>query len=106
MDANKVQSLLFTLADGTAYFFPVLAPAVSAVEIVIKGLEASGVIALPAEPLNVDQVRAQAAGIEAAKASIATEIRSLGNGAEPVSPQLATADTDPNGTVLLSTVGK
>jgi hypothetical protein len=106
IDVEEIESIILSVSKGVALVFPVTAPFVGFISAAISAFEAAGIEPEVTDAITLEQIRAQSAGIEAAKASVRTEVSMLGKQAEPVSAQLPDAVADPNGTVLVSTVGK
>lgn len=75
IDAKEVETVILTLAKGVAVVFPASAPVIGIITTALAALEAAGIVPTPTSAVNVEQVRAQAAGIAAAEASAATAAR-------------------------------
>lgn len=97
MDASKIQSVIFALADGAAMLFPVAAVEIKLVEAVIKAAEGTGVAPLP---VAHDQTLSQASGAAARAASAVEQSRHPKTQESPAQP----ATAKPDGAVLTSTV--
>lgn len=72
IDVHEVESVVLTVSKGVALVFPATAPLVGALSALLGALDAAGVIPEATTAVNVDQIRAQAAGIAAAQASAVT----------------------------------
>jgi heterodisulfide reductase subunit A-like polyferredoxin len=97
MDASKIQSVIFALADGAAILFPVAAVEIKLIEAVIRAAEGTGVAPLP---VDVSQALAQTAGAAARAASAVEQSRHPKTQESPVQP----ATAKPDGEILKSTV--
>jgi hypothetical protein len=77
IDIRTIQSIVFIGADAVAFALPVTAPAIAALEALVKGLEAVGIIPLPLTAEQVAALRAvyQTAGQAAKEASDATTLK-------------------------------
>ena len=75
IDAKEVESVVLALGKGVAVVFPASAPVVGALSVLLAALDAAGIIPQHTDALNVEQVRAQAAGIASAQASAVTSAR-------------------------------
>jgi hypothetical protein len=75
IDAHEVESVVLTVAKGVALVFPASAPLVGALSALLGALDAAGVIPEATTAVNVEQVRAQAAGMAAAQASAVTSVK-------------------------------
>ena len=104
IDPHEIETIVLAVGKGVAFAFPVTAPIVGALSVVLAALDAAGAIPTKMPSVMIEQITAQTAGIEAARSSIATEIHSLGKTAEPVTPLLVDAPIKFDGGVLLSTV--
>jgi len=72
LDVGEVETVILTLAKGVAVVFPATAPVVGILTGALSALDAAGVIPHETTAVNIEQLRAQTAGVAAAEAQAAT----------------------------------
>lgn len=75
MNAAQIQSIVFLGLDGIARLYPAAALPVELLERLVLEAEGAGFVELPLSPEQVEQARAQAAGVAAAASSAVTSYR-------------------------------
>lgn len=100
IDLATVEHFVVILADGTAATYPPSAPVIAIIKGALSTLEAAGVIPTPTDVVNVEQLRAQAAGLAARAASAVEQSRHPATTRTPAGDAAAA----PGGATLESTV--